>query len=366
MIAWVERLLAVGWIAHWWRAIDRFNSRLGGQFAAAITYFSVLSMVPIAMVAFAAVGLTITTFVPDVLEQIQTEIEELFEGQGGALGEELVKVVDQAFASWQTVGIIGLLIACWTGANWVGNLRSAIRAQMRPRFDVSKPPKNPVIQLLQDLLLLLMLLVLVTIPIALLSAATSARDWILSLLGLDRVAGGDLLLSVVPLAVSLLTALVLFLVLFRVFPEARIPTRILLQGAVMGSVGMVVLQYATGLLITLFSRTPTSAVFGNVIAVMLFLNLLSTLILILAAWMASADWKQPVIVTASDLPREPSHYATKQLLAELERADAEPVAPPATPGRVVRERIATGALLGAVVAWGLTVLAGALARLVRR
>jgi membrane protein len=35
------------WRAHFIRALERFNDRLGSQFGAAITYFSFLSLIPI-------------------------------------------------------------------------------------------------------------------------------------------------------------------------------------------------------------------------------------------------------------------------------------------------------------------------------
>ena len=40
----VQRIKQNPVVAHFLRALDRFNDRLGGQFAAAITYFSVLAM----------------------------------------------------------------------------------------------------------------------------------------------------------------------------------------------------------------------------------------------------------------------------------------------------------------------------------
>ena len=49
---WLDRLKAKPWVAHLLRAVERFNNRLGTQFAAAITYFSVLALVPIMLFAF--------------------------------------------------------------------------------------------------------------------------------------------------------------------------------------------------------------------------------------------------------------------------------------------------------------------------
>ena len=43
----LKRVMTWAWVAHLLRAVDRFSSRLGNQFAAAITYFSVLAIVPV-------------------------------------------------------------------------------------------------------------------------------------------------------------------------------------------------------------------------------------------------------------------------------------------------------------------------------
>ena len=52
MKEWLARFKEKPWIAHLFRAITRFISRLGSQFGAAITYFSVLALVPLLMLAF--------------------------------------------------------------------------------------------------------------------------------------------------------------------------------------------------------------------------------------------------------------------------------------------------------------------------
>ena len=66
----VKRVMAWAWVTHLLRAIDRFSSRLGNQLAAAITYFSVLAIVPVLMIAFSILGLTIEVLRPDLAETL--------------------------------------------------------------------------------------------------------------------------------------------------------------------------------------------------------------------------------------------------------------------------------------------------------
>ena len=66
----IKRLEQQPWIAHIMRAVERYISRLGSQFAAATTYFWVLALVPILMVAFSITGFVLTVVYPDLLDNV--------------------------------------------------------------------------------------------------------------------------------------------------------------------------------------------------------------------------------------------------------------------------------------------------------
>ena len=70
MKEWVERLKNKPWVAHLLRAVERFNNRLGSQFGAAITYFSILALVPILLFAFAVLGFVLTVLRPDLIDDV--------------------------------------------------------------------------------------------------------------------------------------------------------------------------------------------------------------------------------------------------------------------------------------------------------
>ncbi|MFP5415460.1 MAG: YihY/virulence factor BrkB family protein [Actinomycetes bacterium] len=349
MAEWIEKLKSTPWVAHVLEAMERFGTRLGAQFAAAITYFSVLSIVPVLMVAFAALGLTLTVFVPDVLDQVKAWITDAVSGRGD-LGDQLTAAIDQAFGSWQAVGIVGLLSAMWSGANWVNNIRSAVRGMMRPDFDMTQAKSNIVVQTLKNLAILFGLFILVALTMAMTTIATTARDLVRLLLGLDRVPTADALLAVVPLVGTLLAGFAMFAFLFRVFPERKVPLKVLLVGAVIGAVGMAALQYAAGLLVSVFAGNAAAAVFGSVIVVMLYFNLFATLILIVAAWIGThPEFVGREQTLADVVPQQPTDYATKKLAAELASTDAGTV-PEAVAIRAARVGMGAGALAGAAVA----------------
>ncbi len=357
----IEKLKSKPWVAHLLAAVGRFGDRLGGQFAAAITYFSVLAIVPVLMVAFAALGLTLTLFLPDVLDQAKAWITDTVSGSGD-LGDQLGAVVDQAFNSWQGVGIVGLLSAAWAGANWVNNIRSAVRAMMRPDFDMAEEKPNIVVQTLKNLAILLALFVLVGLSMAMTTVATAARDLVGGWLGLDRVPGGETLLALLPVVGTLLAGFLLFAFLLKVFPERPVPVKVLVRGALIGGVGMAALQYLTGTLVGVFSGNAAAAVFGSVIVTMLYFNLFATLILVVAAWVGThPEFVGPDVTLADHVPAQPTDYATKKVAAELEaarlREESERV-PASVAVHSTRVGMGLGAMFGGALA-GLAALVAA-------
>lgn len=360
MAAWIGRIKALPVVAQVLATFERFAGRLGWQFAAAITYFSVLSMVPILMIAFAGLGFAVTMFFPDMVVTIQTWIIDTFSGQGD-IGDQLLAVVDQAFGSWQAVGVIGLGSAAWAGATWVASLRAAVRAQMRPSFDVSANQTSMVVQTVVDLGILFALFLLMGVTAVSSTVATTAHEAVFALLNLDEVGGGPSLLAVTPVVASLIAGFLLFLFMFRVFPERRVQTPTLVKGAVIGSVGFAGLQYLAGILIRVFSGNAAAAVFGSVIVIMLFLNLFATLILLVAAWMAThpdeAVATGPAL--AEGLPRQPTDYATKLLIASLNQSAPDAV-PTRTAVQAARVGMGAGAIAGAALAGLAAVAASAI------
>ena len=100
------------WLDHLVRAGARYTERHGDHYAAAITYFSVLALVPLLMVAFAVAGFVLRAQ-PELLDAAAGRDHR---GRAGALGDTLNDVIDQAIASAGTVGVFGLLGAPTRGS----------------------------------------------------------------------------------------------------------------------------------------------------------------------------------------------------------------------------------------------------------
>lgn len=359
----LQRVLEIPWVAHLVRSAQRFGQRLGSQFAAAITYFSVLSVIPVLMVAFAALGLTLTVFMPDALGVVGDSIRSAVAGQA-RLGDQLVTVVNQTLGSWQSVGAIGLLGAAWSGAAWVNNIRQAVHAQMRPEFDMAVKPTNIVVQTLTNLAILLGLFVLVSVMMGLSAVATGARDAVAGLLNLVGTPW-EALLAWAPVAAMLVAGYLLFCFIIWVFSESKVAPKLLAKGALLGAVGMTALLWAAGLVVGVFSRNAAAAAFGSVIIVMLYFNLFATLILFVAAWIATDTTQLETSDnrSAEHAPVQPSDYASKQVVAILQaREERERLATVPRSTAVTAARVSGGA--GAVIGAAITGIIATIAAIV--
>ncbi|MGH3669015.1 MAG: YhjD/YihY/BrkB family envelope integrity protein, partial [Pseudonocardiaceae bacterium] len=115
------------WLDHLARAGGAYTAHHGDHYAAAITFFSVLSLVPLLMIAFATAGFVLADN-QQLLRQLQEQIQA---SAPPGLGPTLKNVVDGAIGSRRSVGILGLLGALYSGLGWMGTLREALTAQWR-------------------------------------------------------------------------------------------------------------------------------------------------------------------------------------------------------------------------------------------
>ena len=284
----VKALRQIPAVAHVLRMNTRYATRLGDQFAGAITYFSLLAMVPILMFAFSACGFTLTVLRPDLLGRIQEAIMVQLQGAPRDLQAQLTRLIEGFLRNWVSVGLVGLLSSMYSSAGWAGNLKSAVRAQTRPLFDMKERKRFILLEILLNFAILLGLLIILAVTFALAVMATSLTGTIVHWLALDEVPGINVLLRIVGPILSAIAGWAMFVYLYKVLPEVKFPFRIIAWGALIGSAGLFCLQYLTGFLMGKFLGNPAAAVFGPVIALMLFFNLFARLNLYVAAWIATS------------------------------------------------------------------------------
>lgn len=354
MPQWLEKLKEKPWIAHLLRMQERFVARLGNQFAGAITYFSVLSIVPVLMFGFSMLGMVLTVFRPDLLDDVRNLINAEF--KNAPLGDQVIGIMENALRNWATLSIVALAVFAWSGANWVANLKSAIRAQLRPTLDVAEKKSNIVVETLANLGILVALMVTILAMLALSTVATLLAGSIVEWLHLPASILTTLALRLVPILMNIVVGFGLFAFLYRVSYQQPIPRRIWLIGALMGSIGLAILQVAAATIGGMFAGNAAATVFGPIIVAMLFLNIFATLILMIAAWMATYEpppvYRSPLAQDVADPPAE-----MVDPLPTVRRAVAE---------RGMRVGIGAGWVLGAATGVGLGAIIAGIAAWFRR
>jgi len=284
-----KRIASKKSVKHLIRAITRYGDRLGSQFAGAMTYFSFLSLVPILMVGFAVGGIVLANN-QALLSELEGQISELLPAE---LAEPITGLIESVVANPLGVGITGLLIALYSGIGWMGNLRKAIRALWRPEFEEDKADvDNIVLATVKDLGSLAGLAVAIVISLGLSAFGANFTTTFLEFIGLGDQAWLVPVIAVATILIAMAADVLIFLWVYTILPgkHLRSPFKARLRGSILAAVGFEVLKYAlTTLLPNAASGSSTAAIFGPVIGLLFFFNLVSQLVLFIAAWVATAE-----------------------------------------------------------------------------
>ncbi|MEY4476157.1 MAG: hypothetical protein RL248_1924 [Pseudomonadota bacterium] len=279
-------------VAHIIRATDRFNDRLGSQFGAAITYFSFLSLIPILMVSFAAVGFVLASN-PDLLAELINKIVNTISDP--SLATTLKNTVNTAIQQRTTVGLTGLAIALYSGISWMGNLREAIRAQSRDVWE-----RNPQDQekfyyrYARDFISLTGLVIALIITLSLTSLAGAAQSAIVNAFGLGGIEWLRPIMTLIALSISIAANYLLFLWIFWILPRHKPKKKALLRGTLIAAIGFEIIKFIMTMMLPLLASSPSGAAFGSVIGLMAFFYFFARLTLFCAAWIATAQYAEDV------------------------------------------------------------------------
>jgi membrane protein len=356
----IKRLEQRPWIAHMIRTVERYISRLGSQFAAATTYFSVLAIVPILMVAFSITGFVLTVVQPGLVDDVANAVADALGGVDAATREKILQLVNNALSSFWTIGIVGLVVGLYTGAKWMGHLKNAVRTQWRPGFDLRPQKINIVIRTLGNLVLLLGLLLGMAVVFGLSSLSTSLADTVVTWLGLGDQPWIAPLVRVSSAVFSIIAGWLIFMYLYTTLPETREPWPVVRRGALLGAIALAAVLYLASFLISAFRGNAAAVIFGPIIVVMLFFNVFAQLTLFIAAWIATAQHEAIPVPPDEEEHTEPA-AESQQPPDETARLVPESVA-----ARSVRAGLgagyvtgaATGVGLGAALAYALSALRG--------
>ncbi|WP_309234732.1 inner membrane protein YhjD [Nocardia sp. XZ_19_385] len=294
--AGIERQIqARPWLDHLVRAGGRYNRQRGDYYAAGITYFTVLSLFPLLMVAFAIAGFVLHSH-PESLGEIQQKVIENIPGE---FGDQVNDLIEQAVDSRGTVGILGLLGAFYAGLGWMANLRAALTEQWEQKTEQA----NWFLAKLSDLgaLVGLALAFGVSLGLSALSSSNLGKS-LLSKLGLADLPGARLALSLVSLVLALLATWAVFAWIIARLPREPISLASAAKAGLMAAVAFEIFKFVASLYLRTVLRSPAGATFGSIIGLMVFSYVTYRIILFATAWAAEASENTPTTDESTPTP----------------------------------------------------------------
>ena len=313
------------WLDHLLRAAQRYSEQYGAHYAAAVTYFSVLSLVPMLMIGFAVAGFVLSSQ-PGLLDELKGGIAEAVPG---SLGATINEVVNKAIESKGTVGVFGLLGAAYSGLGWMSNLRDALTAQ----WGHAKADLPFLKTALKDLLALVSLGLALVVSFGLTALGSGFANLVLEFVGLDGAWWAEALLKLGTIVLALVANWLVFLWVLAKLPRKPVGWRSAVKGAAAAALGFEVLKLAGTIYLSTVTTSPAGAAFGPVIGVLVFANLVAQFLLFITAWTATA--RENLL---RDLPAPPPPAVIRPVV-EVHRAPSP---------RAAAGLVGAGLLLGAL------------------
>ena len=307
------------WVDHSVRAYDRHSEVLGGQLAAAITYFGFLSFFPLLALAFALVG-----YISDIYPQAQDDVIAAVESAipsliGTGEGQLDIQDIIDAKAGAGLFGLIGLLYA---GLGWLDALRDALRRV----FNTDDVSMGLVAKKLWDVVVLAMLGLSLLASVVVSSLATAATTAALAAVGLEESMTATVLLKVLSVVLAMAVDVVVFAILLSRLSGAQLSWRRVRSGALLAAVGFELLKLVGTFLIGRVTQNPLYATFGVMVGLLVWINFASRLLVFSAAWTATEPYSlRPAAVGDSGTGRTTSIAWATEPVAAVAPGDYEAV-----------------------------------------
>ncbi|HEY8946337.1 MAG TPA: YihY/virulence factor BrkB family protein [Polyangiaceae bacterium] len=254
--------------------IDEYSRDRADLMAAALAFYTLLSMAPLILVAVAIAGTVLGT------SAARTEISRLLdESMGASAAATVNQWVDEAGRSGQIASIIGAVLVLFAASRLVGQLRSAINQA----WNADEVEVQGLGSSIKDFLrrrLFAFAMVLASGPLLLGVFASRAL-----LTGLHQVLFGNspiagVAIQLAQIAFSLVLVALMTAVVFRVLPDARMPWRSIWAGALLTSVLFNVGNILVGLYLGRATVAATYGAAGSLVVVLLWLNYSASMFLL--------------------------------------------------------------------------------------
>ena len=298
---------------HLIRAFGRYQADAGDRQAAAVTFFGFLSFFPILALATSILSYVLGD---EAVGTVVREVNAYAPGLAEQLGLEEILTNNRKAGAAGLLGLVGLL---YSGLGWVDALREAIRAIWHHNVKAG----NFLVKKAKDVVVLAGLGVTVLASIAISAATGAFTDFALELVGLDKGFVATASAKALGVALGLLTSTALFLYLFWRLPKVQSPFRRVVKGAFLAAVLFEVLKRVGAFYIERTTENPLYGSFAVVVGLLVWINIVSRMLLICAAWTVTAPYDSDIEPSGTANPE-----AARKAGIPTEFADQDPDDPP--------------------------------------
>ena len=255
------------------RAGKRYVDHHGYHYAASIAYFSVLSMIPMLMVALAAAGFVLSGQ-PGLLHEVRHSVDQGVPAElSGATNDLFNSVIDHRVK----IGVLGLAVGVYSGWNWMNALRDALTAM----WSQERPQQRLLPMIAKDLLALLGLAGALLVSFGLTAAGGALTS--LAVPGWAKV-----LLVGASLVLAIAANWLVFLWVLAKLPREPVQARIAVRGALAAALGFEALKWLGGIYLGIVGRSPIGVAFGGVVGLLVFSYLVARMLMLVTAWTAES------------------------------------------------------------------------------
>ncbi|GAA1945754.1 YihY/virulence factor BrkB family protein [Microbacterium deminutum] len=297
----------------------------GFLLAAGVSYQALFASFAAIYVAFAIAGLWLggsEQAVAWLIGLINSYIPGLIADSGGiATPEQVQEIASQNSGVLGWTGVIALGTLIWTAIGFVTYARRAVR----DIFGLPPDRRSYFLLKARDLLAAAIFGLALVLGAALGSIGTWALNTMASLLGLDLASGwinasvrtGSILVGFAITSAALAA-------LFRFLSGAQLAWRRIWPGAMVGGIGISVLQLGAGLLLSYTPSNPLLATFAIFIGLLLWFRLIGIVMLVAAAWIAvAANDRNVALLPQTEAERVAAEHAALLLAAQVRLRTAE-------------------------------------------
>lgn len=280
-----------------WGVWQTYSGAQGNLLAGGVGYFAFFSVFPAVLLAFTVFGYVLRDR-PELLEQVKDGINQALPGfiQTQANPDGIISVDAPSAASLSVSGVVSVLGLVYTGTGWLSALRTAFQIIL----DIPATATNFVVGKGRDLAVLALLGVAFVVSAVLSAVAGSTARALAELIGLGQVSW---LLSGLSLVLSVVLDASIVALMLRLLPGVSLPWSRLRGAALVGGLGLTALKRLGTLLLSGTLDNPLYASFAVVVGLLVWLNLMSRVILLAAAW-AAYDPHAPAPPSQEPAPQE--------------------------------------------------------------